>query len=123
MLREAHRVPQVLQRDSGRSLAALAAIGALPPRAVQELGTSLNLLHHVPASLALLFAGIPAPEELAGPTGASLARCAGAVDFAHLDADISSACARISFWYDRIVARPAGRVVQKSENATGDAVR
>jgi glutamate-ammonia-ligase adenylyltransferase len=123
MLREAHRAPQVLQRDSGQSLAALATIGVLSPRAEQELGDSLKLLHHVRALLALLIAGIPTPEELAGPTGASLARCAGAVDFAHLDADISSACARVSFWYDRIVARPAGRVADKSENVTGDAVQ
>jgi glutamate-ammonia-ligase adenylyltransferase len=123
VLREASKAPRVLQRESGKSLATLGKLGALRPRAVQELGDSLQLLRHVRALLALLVAEIPTAEELAGPTGESLARCAGAVDFAHLDVDISSACARVSFWYDRIVTRPARRAAQKPENATGDAVQ
>jgi glutamate-ammonia-ligase adenylyltransferase len=123
VLREAHRAPQVLQRDSARALTELAGIDALSPRAAQELGDSFALLRHVRALLALLFAGIPTQEELSGPAGASLARCAGEIDFPHLDANISSACARVRFWYDRIVARPAQRAAQKPDNTTGDAVQ
>jgi glutamate-ammonia-ligase adenylyltransferase len=121
VLREAQRSPQVLQRDSANSIVTLGEIGTLPPHAIQELGDALGLLQNVRALLALLLAGVPSPAELEGPAGASLARCAGAVDFAHLDADMSSACTRVRFWYDHIVAEPARRMAQEPENATGDA--
>jgi glutathione S-transferase len=54
-----------------------------------------------------LFDGVPDTAALAGPAAATLARCAGAIDFARLDADMSAACARVRAWYDRLIARPA----------------
>ncbi|HYM73702.1 MAG TPA: bifunctional [glutamine synthetase] adenylyltransferase/[glutamine synthetase]-adenylyl-L-tyrosine phosphorylase [Stellaceae bacterium] len=107
MLREAARAPGVLRRDTGAALAALHEAGALPPQGLQALGDALALLRHVRALLTVLFDGIPAPEALAGPAGATLARCAGAVDFARLDADIIAACADVVLWYDRLIAAPA----------------
>src|SRR5437879_6776126 len=127
MLREAARAPEVLRRETGASLAALGAIGALPPQGVRELSDALGLLRHLRTLLALLFEGVPDPAALAGPAGATLARCAGAVDFARLDADITAACARIRLWYDRLITRPARlaarRMPRPHENATGEMAR
>ncbi|HEY8872935.1 MAG TPA: glutamine-synthetase adenylyltransferase, partial [Stellaceae bacterium] len=119
MLREAERTPEVLRRETGAALQALGTAGILPPQGVRELGDALALLRHVRALLALLFEGVPDPAALSGPAGATLARCAGAIDFARLDADISAACARVRAWYDRLIARPARRVAQSREPATG----
>jgi [glutamine synthetase] adenylyltransferase / [glutamine synthetase]-adenylyl-L-tyrosine phosphorylase len=107
MLREAARHPDVLRRDPGEALAALAAVGALPVRAVHELGEALALLRHLRALLALLFDGAPDRAVLAGPAGATLARCAGAIDFTRLEADMNAACGRAAAWYRRLIARPA----------------
>jgi len=128
MLREASRAPLVLIRAIVPAIAALGESGALPPRAVQELTDAAALLSHVRALLALLFEGVPEADDLAGPAGATLARCAGAVDFPRLDADITTACARVRFWYDRLVARPARRAAQSptiaiSTIATGERAR
>jgi glutamate-ammonia-ligase adenylyltransferase len=106
MLREAARSPQVLQRDVGAAIAALGEAGALPPQAVQALGDALVLLRNVRALLAVLCDGAPDAETLAGPLGATLARCAGAIDFGRLDADITAACARVRDWYERLIAGP-----------------
>jgi glutathione S-transferase len=62
------------------------------------------------ALIALLFDGIPDPAAFAGAGGATLARCAGAIDFARLEADITAACTRVRAWYDRLIARPARRI-------------
>ena len=132
MLREAARAPAVLRRETGAALQALGAAGALPPQGVRELADALALLRHLRALLALLFDGVPDPAALAGPAGATLARCAGAIDFARLDADMSAACARVRVWYDRLIARPARpgrsaaaarRVAQSREAATGETPR
>jgi glutamate-ammonia-ligase adenylyltransferase len=120
MLREAARAPQVLRRETEAALGALGEAGALRPHAIQELGDALILLRRIRALLALLFPGVPEAHVLAGAAGAALVRCAGAVDFPHLDAEISSACARVRAWYDRLIARPARRAVQTLENTTGD---
>jgi hypothetical protein len=71
----------------------------------------------------LLFDHVPEPRELAGPAGATLARCAGAVDFTRLDADMTAACARIRLWYDRLIERPARRAAQSLENKEGETAR
>ena len=42
------------------------------------------------------------------PSGTTLARCAGAIDFARLEGDMTAACERVRFWYERLVAEPAG---------------
>ena len=127
MLREAARAPEVLRRESGAALAALEAVGALPPQGARELGDALALLRHLRALLALLFESVPDPAALAGPAGDTLARCAGAVDFARLDADMTAACARVRAWYDRLITRPARlaarRMAQSRENTTGDIAR
>jgi glutamate-ammonia-ligase adenylyltransferase len=123
MLREAARAPEVLRRETGSALAALGAAGALPPQGVRELSEALALLRHLRALLALLYDGVPGPADLAGPAGATLARCAGAVDFARLDADMVLACARVRAWYDRLIARPARRAAQPPQPATGEAAR
>jgi glutamate-ammonia-ligase adenylyltransferase len=124
MLREAAQTPEVLRRDSGAVLAALGEADALPPQAIHELTEALALLRHLRALLALLSDGVPGAEALAGPAGATLARCAGAVDFDRLDADMSGACARVRAWYDRLIARPARlaarRAAQLPENTKGE---
>ena len=112
MLREAASRPHVLRRDIAAAQEALAAADVLEPPAVQVLGDSLRLLRAVRIFLALLFEGPPEPEALAGPAGAALARCVGAVDFARLDADISAACAGVLAWYDRLIAEPARKAIQ-----------
>ncbi|MBV8494255.1 MAG: bifunctional [glutamine synthetase] adenylyltransferase/[glutamine synthetase]-adenylyl-L-tyrosine phosphorylase, partial [Alphaproteobacteria bacterium] len=88
MLREAARRPELLQRETGAALSALAEAGVLPPQGLRELSDALALLRHLRALLALLFDGVPDAKALAGPAGATLARCAGAVDFPRLDADM-----------------------------------
>ena len=107
MLREAARMPAVLRRDTGAAIAALGEANILPPQATQALGGALTLLRDVRALLAVLFDGIPEPEALAGAAGATLARCAGAIDFPRLDADMTAACAAVGEWYDRLIAQPA----------------
>ena len=107
MLRESARTPGVLQRDTGAAIAALGEAQILPPQAVQALGDALTLLRDVRALLTVLFEGIPEPEALAGAAGATLARCAGAIDFPRLDADMTAACEAIGDWYDRLIAEPA----------------
>jgi glutamate-ammonia-ligase adenylyltransferase len=122
MLREAAKAPEVLRRETGAALQALGAAGALPPQGVRELADALALLRHLRALLALLFEGVPDPAALAGPAGATLARCAGAIDFARLEADMTAAAARVHAWYDRLIARPARlaarRVTQPRERQT-----
>jgi glutamate-ammonia-ligase adenylyltransferase len=124
MLREAAGRPEVLRRETGAALAALGDAGALPPpQGVRELTEALALLRHLRALLALLFEGVPEPAALAGPAGVTLARCAGAVDFARLDADMVAACARVRVWYERLIARPARRVAQSRQQTTGEMAR
>jgi [glutamine synthetase] adenylyltransferase / [glutamine synthetase]-adenylyl-L-tyrosine phosphorylase len=123
MLREAARMPKVLQRETGAALAALGEASVLPPQGLHELSEALALLRHLRALLALLFDGVPDAQALAGPAAATLARCAGAVDFPHLDADMVDTCARVRGWYERLVARPARRVAQSPQQTTGATAR
>ncbi len=124
ILREAAaQQPPLLGRPIRQAIAALGRSGALPPRAVAELDSAAALLRHVQALMALLFDGVPGAGALAGTAGATLARCAGAIDFARLDADISQACSRTREWYERLVARPARRAAQQAAMATGEPVR
>jgi [glutamine synthetase] adenylyltransferase / [glutamine synthetase]-adenylyl-L-tyrosine phosphorylase len=120
MLREAARRPAVLRRDPGEALVALAAADALPPHAAHELNEALTLLRRLRALMALLLDGAPDPAALAGPGGATLARCAGAIDFARLEADMTAACGRVTAWYERLIARPARRLVASSCDRSGE---
>jgi glutamate-ammonia-ligase adenylyltransferase len=112
MLREAARSPALLRRDIGAAIEALRDTGILEPQAAQELGEAHRLFCTMRLYLTLLFDGTPEPEALAGPAGAMLARCVGAIDVARLDADISTACTGVLAWYDRLVAEPAQRAIQ-----------
>ncbi|HTZ37358.1 MAG TPA: bifunctional [glutamine synthetase] adenylyltransferase/[glutamine synthetase]-adenylyl-L-tyrosine phosphorylase [Stellaceae bacterium] len=121
MLREAAANPAVLRRDIGGALQALGGAGILEPAAVQALDDALAALRTARLFLTLLFDGTPDPTVLAGPLGASLARCVGAIDFARLDADISAACAVVAAWYDRLIAEPARQA--PGEAAQGEVAR
>lgn len=127
VLRESGRVTGMSRRDPGAAIAALGAAGLLPPQAARELGEALALLRHLRQLLAVLFDGVPDPAALSGPAGATLARCAGAVDFPRLEADMTAACARVRAWYERLVARPARaaarRSAQSGDNATREMAR
>ena len=128
MLREAARTPAVLRHDPAAAFDALGAAGALPPQGARELRDAFVLLRQLRELLALLFAGALDPAALAGPAGATLARLAGAVDFARLEADMTGACARVRTWYERLIARPArlaarsaaGHAAQSRETAIGE---
>ncbi|HWB51045.1 MAG TPA: bifunctional [glutamine synthetase] adenylyltransferase/[glutamine synthetase]-adenylyl-L-tyrosine phosphorylase [Stellaceae bacterium] len=118
MLREAARHPAVLRRDIAAALESLDAARVLEPQAAQALTQAHHLLGVVRVYLTVLFDGIPDEETLSGPLGATLARCAGAVDFPRLDADISAACAGVAAWYDRLVAAPAQRAARSGQAGT-----
>jgi [glutamine synthetase] adenylyltransferase / [glutamine synthetase]-adenylyl-L-tyrosine phosphorylase len=119
MLREAAGSPQILRRGTERALLALGEAEALPSRARRELLAALALLRHVQALLTLLRAGPSDADDLPEPDAAALARCAGAVDFARLDADITAAAARVRAWYRRLIEEPA-RAAQQAADETGD---
>jgi glutamate-ammonia-ligase adenylyltransferase len=123
MLREAAHTPGVLRRDIAAALEALGEAGILAPHIAQALGDAFRLLHAVRVYLTLLFDGTPAAEALGGAAGATLARCAGAIDFHRLDADITAACDSVLVWYDRLVAEPARLVAQSNEIREGDVAR
>jgi glutamate-ammonia-ligase adenylyltransferase len=112
MLREAEARPAVLRRDIGAAIAGLGEAGVLEPQAVRTLRDAHALLRAARVFLALLFDGLPEAEALDGPAGATLARCAGAVDFARLDADISTTRAGVLACYDRLIAEPARLAVR-----------
>jgi glutamate-ammonia-ligase adenylyltransferase len=118
LLREAAAAPQILRRNAAEALATLADAGILPPRARRELSEALALLRQVRAILTLLSDGDVLPE----PDLATLARCAGAVDFARLDGQMTAAAQRVRAWYERLVEEPARRARQQAE-ATGDTAR
>jgi [glutamine synthetase] adenylyltransferase / [glutamine synthetase]-adenylyl-L-tyrosine phosphorylase len=107
LLCEAPGSPRILQRGTDRALRALGEADVLCPQAQSELLAALALLRHVQALLTLLSEGPTAPDTLAEPDAATLARCAGAVDFARLDADITAATARVRGWYERLIEEPA----------------
>jgi glutamate-ammonia-ligase adenylyltransferase len=121
MLREAAARPAVLRRDIGSAIAVLGEAGILEPQTVQTLGDAHGLLRAARVFLTLLFDGLPEVETLAGPAGATLARCTGAVDFARFDADISTACAGVLACYDRLIAEPARLAIQSNSAPPGKA--
>jgi [glutamine synthetase] adenylyltransferase / [glutamine synthetase]-adenylyl-L-tyrosine phosphorylase len=119
VLQHAASAPQVLRRGTATSLETLGQAGVLPPQAERELADAAALLRDVHAALTLLGDGLPTTAELPEPDAATLARCMGAVDFAHLDADITRATARIRSWYDRLIEQLARRAARE----TGDSAR
>jgi glutamate-ammonia-ligase adenylyltransferase len=120
MLREAAARPQVLHRAAIDGLAALAAAGVLSRAAADELRRAAGVLHRVLTVLTLVDVGGEWAEPFAEPDATMIARCAGAVDFAELSADISQAAAVVRRWYDRLIEEPAARVQQEAAEQAGD---
>jgi [glutamine synthetase] adenylyltransferase / [glutamine synthetase]-adenylyl-L-tyrosine phosphorylase len=120
MLREAALSPQLLCRGTEQALRALGEAGALSPQAQRELLDALTLLRDVQALLTLLRGGLSHEEAFSEADAATLARCAGAVDFARLDADITAATGRVRGWYRRLVEEPARRTAQLMAEHTGE---
>jgi glutamate-ammonia-ligase adenylyltransferase len=120
VLREAASSPQLLGRGTEQALRTLGAAEALPPQAQRELLDALALLHHVQALLTLLRDGLSGEETFSEADAATLARCAGVVDFARLDADITAAARRVRGWYRRLIEEPARRVSQQTAEDTGE---
>jgi glutamate-ammonia-ligase adenylyltransferase len=120
LLRGATASPQILHCGTGQALRALGAAHILDPEAQRELLEALALLRHVQAVLTLLRDGPSATDTLSEADTATLARCAGAVDFARLDADITAAAARVRGWYERLVGEPARRAAQAAAAQTGE---
>ncbi len=120
MLREAARSPQVLRRATAAALSALREVGALSPQAEHELGEALALLRQAQAVLTLIGEDGSQHGGFAEPDAATLARCSGAIDFARLDADITAAAARVSTWYQRLVAGPTRSTRREAAEPAGE---
>jgi len=99
---------------------ALGAAGVLSQRAQQELLGALALLRHVQALVTPLGDGLPGEKAFSEADAATLARCAGAVDFTRLDADITAATRRVRGWYRRLIEEPARRASQQMAEDTGE---
>jgi glutamate-ammonia-ligase adenylyltransferase len=112
MLREVASSPQLLCRGTEQALRTLGDAGALSPQAQHELLDALTLLRDVQALLTLVRGGLSDEEAFSEADAATLARRAGAVDFARLDADITAATGRVSGWYRRLIEEPAQRTAQ-----------
>jgi [glutamine synthetase] adenylyltransferase / [glutamine synthetase]-adenylyl-L-tyrosine phosphorylase len=120
VLREAASSPQLLCCVTEQALRALGAVGALPPQAQRELLDALALLRHVQALVILLRDGLAEEGAFSEADAATLARCAGVVDFARLDADITAAARRVRSWYRRLIEEPARRAAQQMAEDTGE---
>ena len=120
VLREAASSLQLTCRGTEQALRALGEAGVLPRQAEHELLDALALLRHVQAVLTLLSGGLPEDEAFSEPDADTLARCAGAVDFAGLDADITAAVGRVRGWYRRLIEEPARRAAQQMAEPTGE---
>jgi glutamate-ammonia-ligase adenylyltransferase len=114
ILREAAASPQILRRGTAQAPRAIGEEGLLPQQAARELGEAVTLLRDVQAVLTLLGDGLPPTAALPEPDAATLARCVGAIDFAHLDADITAATTRVRRWYERLIERPARHAAQQA---------
>jgi glutamate-ammonia-ligase adenylyltransferase len=120
VLREAASSPQILCRDVEQTLRALGAVRALTPQAERELLDALALLRHVHALLTLLGDGLSGEKAFSEADAATLARCAGAVDFTGLDADITAAARRVRGWYRRLIEEPAHRAARQMAEQSGE---
>ena len=119
MLREAASSPQVLRRSTAEALRRLGEVGTLSLRALRELADALALLRRVLALQMLLVETVSDAAAFNEPDSTTLASSAGAVDFAHLDADITDAAAHVRRWYARLVAEPARRAADEVARPTG----
>jgi glutamate-ammonia-ligase adenylyltransferase len=120
VLREAASSPQLLRRGTEQALRKLDEAGVLPRQAQSELLDSLKLLRNVQALLTLVRGGVSEEETFSEADAATLARCAGAVDFAGLDADITTAAERVRSCYQRLIEEPAHRAAQQMAGHEGE---
>ena len=123
MLREGAVSPLVLRRATADALQALGAAGALSEPAGRELRRALALLRHVQALLTLIGDGAARSSAFPELDAAMLARCAGAVDFAQLDADITAATAHVRRWYEGLIDEPAARGMRETAEQAGDTAK
>jgi glutamate-ammonia-ligase adenylyltransferase len=107
MLRQAASSPEILRRGTAQALAALGEAGVLSRQAQHELRDAVTLFRDVQAVLSLLSDRLPVAADLPESDAATLARCVGAIDVAHLDADITAAGARVRHWYEQLIEKPA----------------
>ena len=123
MLCYAATKPQVLHRATADALPALAAAGALAPEAEHQLSAAAALLRHVQVLLTLI--GENGADDGAFPEAdaATLARCAGAIDFAALVADITAAIAKVRCWYRRLIGEPATLAMPAAAEPAGDDIK
>ena len=115
--------PQVLHRATNDALRALGAAGVLPRVAESELCDAAALLHNVHSLLPLIGESGGREDELAEADASMLARCAGAVDFAELVADMTAAMTNVRRWYRRLITTPAARAVSETAEPAGDSTR
>jgi len=120
VLREAASLPQVACRGTAEALRALGKAEVLSPQAQNELLQALALLRHVQAVQTLLRYGSATADPFPEADAATLARCAGAVDFTRLDADITAAAARVHGWYRRLIEEPARNTAIEAAEQTGE---
>jgi [glutamine synthetase] adenylyltransferase / [glutamine synthetase]-adenylyl-L-tyrosine phosphorylase len=120
MLREAASSPQVVCCGTTVALRELGKAGALPPQACRDLLEALALLRHVQTLLTLLGDWASEAQALTEADAATLARCAGVVDFARLDADITAATAQVQGWYRRLIEKPVRRAALQAVEQAGD---
>jgi [glutamine synthetase] adenylyltransferase / [glutamine synthetase]-adenylyl-L-tyrosine phosphorylase len=120
MLRHGAAMPQVLRRAVAEALPALGAAGVLPHEAERELIAAAALLQHVHALLALIGENGGRDDAFAEADATTLARCAGAVDFAALVADITDGTANVRRWYERLIGEPSARVTSEMAEQAGD---
>ncbi len=120
MLREAASSPQVLRRATAEALPALGRAGLLTAQAEHELGEALALLRQVQAVLTLIGDIGSREGAFPEPDAATLARCAGAIDFARLDADITAAAARVASWFERLIDEPARHAALEAAEPAGE---
>jgi [glutamine synthetase] adenylyltransferase / [glutamine synthetase]-adenylyl-L-tyrosine phosphorylase len=120
VLREAASSPQLLRRGTEDVLRALADAEVLSEPAQHDLLGAFTLLRNVQALLTLVRGGVSGEETFSEADAATLARCAGAVDFASLDADITAATERVRSWYRRLIEEPADRAAQQMAEHEGE---
>ena len=123
MLCHAAAQPQILRRATIDALRALGAASVLPHEAEHQLSIDTILLQNVHALLPLIGKNDGRDDSLSEALATTLARCAGAVDFAALVADITAATANVSCWYYRLIADPAVRAMAEAAERAGDSAK
>jgi [glutamine synthetase] adenylyltransferase / [glutamine synthetase]-adenylyl-L-tyrosine phosphorylase len=106
-LREAAARPQVLRQNTAEALSALGDSGVLDPAVAADLVEALRLWRNLQGMVKLT---VQEPfDETAAPPAlrALLARCAGAIDFARLKADMDAAASHALARYEALIEAPA----------------